>query len=75
MMIGIELVEDTDKTPAPKAAQAVKAQCRDAGLLVGVGGSLANVVRIQPPLVLTETEAAEVIDKVKAILTKVGRSV
>jgi 4-aminobutyrate aminotransferase-like enzyme len=74
LMIGIELVKDDEKTPAPDAAKEVKRRCREAGILVGVGGSLANVVRLQPPLVLTEDEAAEVTGKLAGILEEVDRS-
>jgi 4-aminobutyrate aminotransferase/(S)-3-amino-2-methylpropionate transaminase len=74
LMIGIELIESADKSPAPKLAQSVKAECREAGLLIGVGGSLGNVVRLQPPLVLTEGEAAEVIDKLTKILREADAS-
>jgi 4-aminobutyrate aminotransferase len=74
LMIGIELVKDDEKTPAPDEASEAKKRCREAGILVGVGGSLGNVVRIQPPLILTEDEAAEVIDKLTAILREVNRS-
>ena len=73
LMIGIELVKDEEKTPAPDEAQQVKTRCREAGLLVGVGGSLGNVVRLQPPLILTEDEAAEVTDKLVGILKDVNR--
>ena len=73
LMIGIELVKDAEKTPAPDEAQQVKTRCREAGLLVGVGGSLGNVVRLQPPLILTEDEAAEVTDKLVGILKDVNR--
>jgi len=73
LMIGVELVKDGDKTPSPEAAAAVKRQCREAGLIIGVGGSLANVVRIQPPLILTEDEAAEVGDKLSAVLREVNQ--
>jgi 4-aminobutyrate aminotransferase len=73
LMIGIELVKDAEKTPAPEAAGEVKRRCREAGLIIGVGGSLANVVRIQPPLILTEDEAAEVGDKLTTILAQVDR--
>jgi len=37
-------------------------------IIVGVGGSFANVVRIQPPLILTENEATEVTDNLTPIL-------
>jgi 4-aminobutyrate aminotransferase len=73
LMIGVELVKDAEKTPAPEAAAEVKRRCREAGVIVGVGGSLANVVRIQPPLILTEDEAAEVTDKLTTILTQVNQ--
>ena len=74
LMIGIELVKDAHKTPAAAEANEVKRRCREAGLLIGVGGSLGNVVRLQPPLVLTEGEAAEVIDKLKMILKEVNQT-
>jgi len=74
LMIGLELVTDEEKTPAVKHAQEVKRRCREAGLLIGVGGSLANVVRLQPPLIISEDETAEVTDKLTAILRDVSQS-
>ena len=74
LMIGIELVKDDAKTPAPDKATEVKKRCREAGILIGVGGSLGNVVRLQPPLVLTEDEAAEVTDKLTTTLKEVSGS-
>jgi len=71
LMIGLELVKDEKKTPASAEAGHVRRLCREAGVLVGVGGSLANVVRIQPPLILTEDEA----DRVCTTLEKVCREV
>ncbi len=74
LMIGLELVKDADKTPAAAEAQEVKKRCRAAGLLVGVGGSLGNVVRLQPPLVIDESEIAEVLEKLSSILKDLDRS-
>src|SRR3984957_1196598 len=55
LMIGVELVRDrVTKEPATAEAAAVKRHCRERGVLIGVGGSLGNVVRIQPPLVIGE---------------------
>jgi len=56
LMIGVELVEDAEKTPAADAAQAVRRSCLEKGLLIGVGGIWANVLRIQPPLVISDEE-------------------
>ena len=74
LMIGLELVKDADKTPAVDAAKEVKKRCREAGILIGVGGTYANVVRLQPPLVLNEEEAAQIVDILSKILREVDGS-
>jgi 4-aminobutyrate aminotransferase-like enzyme len=57
LMIGVELVRNrATKEPASAEAAAVKRHCRERGVLIGVGGSLGNVVRIQPPLVIGEED-------------------
>lgn len=57
LMIGLELVRDRKtKEPAPDVAKAVRATLRERGVLVGVGGVFANVVRLQPPLSITAEE-------------------
>ena len=48
--------------------------CREAGMLIGVGGSFANVVRLQPPLVLNEDEAAQIIDTLSKVLRDLDAS-
>lgn len=57
LMIGVELVRDTARTPAVEETRRVRALCRESGVLVGLGGAHANVIRLQPPLVMTEAEA------------------
>ena len=47
---------------------------REEGILIGVGGSLANVVRLPPPLVLGESEAARVSDTLPKVLGEVNGS-
>lgn len=59
LMIGVELVRDDSKTPAVEEAKAVRQKCLEKGLLIGVGGVLANVLRIQPPLVIAEAQLDE----------------
>jgi 4-aminobutyrate aminotransferase / (S)-3-amino-2-methylpropionate transaminase / 5-aminovalerate transaminase len=57
LMIGVELVQDrTTKVPASAAAGFVRQYCLDHGVLIGVGGNFASVLRIQPPLVITEEQ-------------------
>jgi 4-aminobutyrate aminotransferase len=71
LMVGMELVED-EKTKAPAAAQAgmIRARLREKGILVGVGGGLGNVLRIQPPLTISEAELGQVVDGIKAVMTE-----
>jgi 4-aminobutyrate aminotransferase-like enzyme len=70
-MIGIELVKDSAKTPASQEAAAVRKLCRESGVLVGVGGTFGNVVRIQPPLCLTEAEAAQVAETFAKVIGQI----
>jgi 4-aminobutyrate aminotransferase/(S)-3-amino-2-methylpropionate transaminase len=55
-MIGIEVVKDEKLTPASAEAEAIRSAMRRRGILVGVGGSFGNVVRFQPPLVITRQQ-------------------
>jgi 4-aminobutyrate aminotransferase len=74
LMIGIELVLDEKKTPAADEAEAVRDLCRAAGVLVGVGGVYGNVVRVQPPLVITKQQldraVAAIADALKQVQLK-----
>jgi 4-aminobutyrate aminotransferase len=63
LMIGIELVSDQEtRDPAPEAAKRVQEECRKAGLLIGCGGFYGNVLRFQPPLVITMAQAGRALD-------------
>ncbi|MDE3229985.1 MAG: aminotransferase class III-fold pyridoxal phosphate-dependent enzyme, partial [Chloroflexota bacterium] len=67
LMIGVELVTDREKrTPAAALAREVRRYCREHGVLVGVGGSEGNVVRVQPPLVISEADLNEALDVIGA---------
>jgi 4-aminobutyrate aminotransferase len=62
LMIGVELVKDKQKTPAVAETKEVRRLCREAGVLVGAGGTFANVIRLQPPLTLSAAEADRICD-------------
>jgi 4-aminobutyrate aminotransferase len=63
LMIGVELVKDGEsKAPNPEAANQVMEICKDRGLLVGRGGLYGNVIRMSPPLVITEDDAARAVE-------------
>jgi 4-aminobutyrate aminotransferase len=56
LMIGVELVKDSEKTPAAAEAEALRDACLSNGLLIGVGGVYGNVARFQPPLVISKQQ-------------------
>ena len=63
LMIGIELVTDrAQRTPAKQQAGAIRAYSRESGVLIGVGGQEGNVLRIQPPLTISESELERTLD-------------
>ena len=59
LMIGVELVHPGGIEPNTTAAAAVMEHAREGGLLLGKGGLHGNVLRIAPPLSLTQDEADE----------------
>lgn len=62
LMIGIELVKEDGHTPASDEAAAVKDRCLESGLIVGIGGTFGNVLRFQPPLVISRAQAEQAIN-------------
>jgi 4-aminobutyrate aminotransferase len=65
LMQGIEFVTDKEtKEPAPKAVNQLFEETRARGLLIGKGGLYGNVIRIAPPMTVSE----EQVDEALAIL-------
>jgi 4-aminobutyrate aminotransferase / (S)-3-amino-2-methylpropionate transaminase / 5-aminovalerate transaminase len=71
LMIGIELVTDEKRTPATAETEAVRDLCLANGVLVGVGGVYGNVVRVQPPLVITKHQLDQAVDAIAHALEQV----
>jgi 4-aminobutyrate aminotransferase len=71
LMIGIELVSP-DGAPAPAAAVAVLEGARARGLLVGKGGLYGNVIRLAPPMTLTEDEVEEALVALRGAISEVS---
>jgi 4-aminobutyrate aminotransferase-like enzyme len=65
LMQAIELA-DADRRPRADLAAAVQEACKDNGLLVGKGGVEWNVVRLAPPLIITEAQTVEAMDILEA---------
>ncbi|MGW0389781.1 diaminobutyrate--2-oxoglutarate transaminase family protein [Streptomyces sp. NPDC003042] len=63
LMIGVELVDPETGCAAPDFAAAVRQECLDRGLIVELGGRHSSVVRLLPPLTLTDEQATAVLDR------------
>jgi len=74
LMIGVELVKDQrTKTPASQEASKIRDICREKGVLIGHGGVKSNVIRIQPPLVISREQIDTVIDVLDQSLKEVSK--
>jgi len=56
LMLAIETVQPGTATPDSARASQLSEECKNRGLLVGKGGLYGNVLRIAPPLTVTEQE-------------------
>jgi 4-aminobutyrate aminotransferase-like enzyme len=71
LMIGVELAKDEKLTPATSEAEAIRDGLLRQGVLVGVGGVYGNVIRFQPPLVITRPQIDRAIAAFAAALQEV----
>ena len=63
LVMGLELVKDKKtKEPAPDLTRKLIDLAAQNGLLIGSVGVFGNVIRVAPPLVITEAEAHESLD-------------
>jgi 4-aminobutyrate aminotransferase len=73
LMIGIELVKDEKLTPAAAEADAMKEALLRLGILIGVGGTHGNVLRFQPPLVITQQQVDQAVKAFATALQQVAQ--
>ena len=71
LVYGIELVKDKE-TKEPSRELTVKAMdlVAEHGVLIGSVGVFGNVIRVAPPLVISEEEANESLDIMETVLMK-----
>lgn len=67
-MIGIEFVADEAKTPNADAVAAIVEHARDHGMILLPTGSYGNVIRLLPPLNLSDEELAEGVEKLESAI-------
>jgi 4-aminobutyrate aminotransferase / (S)-3-amino-2-methylpropionate transaminase / 5-aminovalerate transaminase len=75
LMIGVELVKDAKLTPATAEAEAIRDACLRHGLLVGVGGIYGNVIRFQPPLIISHQQIDQALNIFAETLQEVAQPV
>jgi len=69
LLIGIEFADsDRTLTPRPDLAGRFQARALDRGLLVSVSGTFNSVVRLSPPLVLTDEQTDAAVEVLGGIL-------
>jgi diaminobutyrate-2-oxoglutarate transaminase len=81
LMLGLEIVEPDAapdplgaRPPAPALAALARAACLHHGLIVELGGRADTVLRLLPPLIMTDPEADEVLARLAAALTDAERA-
>jgi 4-aminobutyrate aminotransferase len=70
-MIGIEFVAEDGRTPDPATVRAIVAEARDRGLVLLSTGTYGNVIRLLPPLRLSDAELAEGLEILEAAVRDV----
>lgn len=77
LMIGVEMVKDPDsREPAVEETQKIVAKALERGVLLGksgIGMAGGNVVKIKPPLCITESQVGKVLDVFEDILKEIYR--
>ncbi len=73
LMQALELVADRHtREPSPRLTAALMEETKREGLLIGKGGLYGNVLRIAPPMLVTEAEVAEALEKLGRALARVS---
>ncbi|MHC4885384.1 MAG: aspartate aminotransferase family protein, partial [Planctomycetota bacterium] len=72
LIFGLEFVKDkVTKEPAPELIRPLIDACAAKGLLIGSVGIHGNVIRVAPPLVMTEDELNESCDVMEEVLSTI----
>ncbi|MDG2427566.1 MAG: aspartate aminotransferase family protein [Acidimicrobiales bacterium] len=72
LMLALETVQVGTIEPNPAAAIQIMEEARAAGLLIGKGGLYGNVLRIAPPMTVTEEEIDEAGTTLVNIIERLG---
>ncbi|MFC9691542.1 aspartate aminotransferase family protein [Kribbella sp. NPDC056951] len=62
LMLATEIVNPADNTPDAATTAKLQQETKNRGLLIGKGGLYGNVLRMAPPMTLTEEETTEALE-------------
>ena len=68
LFIGIEIVSDDMRTPAPDLARHLQREVVKRGALISTTGAYGNTLRITPPLVISDTQVDQALEILKQAL-------
>ncbi|PDT27939.1 hypothetical protein CO660_19780 [Rhizobium sp. L9] len=72
LFLGVELVTDRDtRAPAKLAARWVRERMKALGVLVSSTGPFGNIIKIRPPLVFSDSDAARCLEALETALEEV----
>jgi 4-aminobutyrate aminotransferase-like enzyme len=72
LMIAIETVKDSERTPAPDIAKSFEREAIKEGVLISTTGVNGNVLRITPPLVITTGQVDKALRAFESVLRRVA---
>ena len=69
LFLGIELMRDrATLEPAPAETYNLVKEMRNRQILLSVGGPLPNIIKIKPPIVFTEANAARLVRELDNVM-------
>nr|WP_244943908.1 4-aminobutyrate--2-oxoglutarate transaminase [Siminovitchia fortis] len=74
-MIGIEIVKDkTTMEPDPALVKQIVKKCYENGVFILTSGAFGNVIRLLPPLVITDEQLTEALDVMENVLAEMKQN-
>jgi 4-aminobutyrate aminotransferase-like enzyme len=74
LFLGVELVRDTETLePAGDEAAFVANRMRERGVLLGTDGPFHNVIKIRPPMVISERDGDVIVEEFERALAQLPR--
>ena len=70
LFIGVELIEDDEKTPATSLAKQVIEAMKEKQILLTTDGPHNNVLKIKPPMPFDISNAERVVSELDAVLSE-----